>query len=355
MQCPLTPELWQRYQDTGDPEVIQHLASCASCRAEAEKLALFQTSLASLAACTLPGDIRQRMEKLDSQVHGQSLTCTDVQNELEAWRDGAVDPSRSFLIEDHLLVCPSCTHALEQAEMLTGILQALPIQDVPVAVAEQIARARAPWWQRLLPTPIPVFTRQLSVAATLAAGMVVAVALTFFSQQAAQTPYASLPMPSSVTQQPVVNVSPQSLAGSQIQPKEMTALRMPVQRLHRAHHRMHSTGLAIAGRQVRSSMPQQTRGTVMVQHTDMASKPAPAHPTVTVVASRVPEIAPTVAMPPVVASSEPQVEYSAERDMMAKALNERMTEIDDLTAAASEKVRRDVDRPRWASLSSGLQ
>lgn len=170
MRCPITPELWQNYSDTGDVRVAEHLAICATCRAEAARFALLGASLASLPVQAAPAEVSARLRELEAVTRGQALTCRETLTLLEAWREGELAAAQAFLLEDHLLGCDPCSMALARAEALTVALHTLPRIEAPVAVAERIALGRIPWWQRLLPSAPTSWSRQFSYAvATMAA------------------------------------------------------------------------------------------------------------------------------------------------------------------------------------------
>ncbi len=70
---------------------------------------------------------------------------------LEAWREGELDATQTFLMDDHVLWCDPCAIEVERAERLGVLLHELPEVYVPAAVAERIRAAQVPWWERLLP------------------------------------------------------------------------------------------------------------------------------------------------------------------------------------------------------------
>ena len=172
MQCPLTPERWQQYHDTGDAQVKAHLANCARCRAVADEFSAIQRSLASLPVYEAPSNISEHFSLLESSVAGQAFDCRATRTHLEAWRASALDSVQSFLLEEHLFACASCAGELARAEALSTVLQTLPVLDVPLAVAERIAAGRIPWWKRLLsPIPTPALAPRMALAGSLAMGL----------------------------------------------------------------------------------------------------------------------------------------------------------------------------------------
>jgi hypothetical protein len=154
VRCPLTPDRWQAYCDTGDTQVAQHLTSCPACRAEAERLRSLTALLGSLPTQEAPAAVRREMAALDSATAGRTLSCAEALDLLEPYREGALNAARAFLVADHLLWCRACSLALAQAEAVSEALWTLPSVAVPDAVAERVAIGRLPWWQRLLPTPV---------------------------------------------------------------------------------------------------------------------------------------------------------------------------------------------------------
>lgn len=226
MQCPLTPERWQQYHDTGDPAVARHLASCATCRAEDEKLARLQDALASLSVYQVPRTVTQRMAALNTEVGEQSLTCTDTLHLLEAWRDGELDAARAFLVEDHLLGCMPCSEALAQADILTEALRALPALEAPAVIAERIAQARIPWWKRLLPAPAPSlsWTRQFAMASGIAAAMMLLLGSPLRTPPVAHAPQGG---PRTVAEQPMIGTGVAEAAVTAVPTVKTPAPRIP--------------------------------------------------------------------------------------------------------------------------------
>lgn len=192
MQCPITPELWQHYRDTGDVQVKQHLATCARCRAEAAQFAVLQSSLASLAMPAAPAAVALRVREMAQATQGHALSCRETLTLLEAWREGELPAPQAFLLEDHLLWCAPCSTALVQAEAVTTLLRDLPRMTAPDAVAERIAHGRLPWWQRLPLAPPPSWSRQFSyVVATMAACLLFVLASTLLTPTMVENPSPS--------------------------------------------------------------------------------------------------------------------------------------------------------------------
>lgn len=212
-RCTRTVEYSQGMPDTGDPQVARHLSVCPECRAEADKYQRLAALLATLPAMPVPVQASATLDALARTTAERSLTCDETLALLEAWREGAVDRVQTFLVEDHLLWCEPCARALARAEQITGLLQTLPPLNVPDAVAERIAHARLPWWQRVLPAPAPTLSRQWGFAGALSAAALVLVVLLSRAigpgMQVAQKPELSVPTPSTYVQpKPVVPPTP---------------------------------------------------------------------------------------------------------------------------------------------------
>lgn len=163
MQCPQTPEYWQRYLETGDPQAARHLEYCDACRQEVARAEQLPDVLLRLPLLDAPEKISADVQYLAQTITGQQLTCAETLGLLEAWREGELDAQQAFLVEEHLLWCEPCTVALEQADLLTAVLRELPALEAPASIAEQLAAARRPWWQRLLPDLRPAW-QQLAPA-----------------------------------------------------------------------------------------------------------------------------------------------------------------------------------------------
>jgi hypothetical protein len=187
MRCPITPELWQQYQDTGNSQVAHHLASCTACRAKVAEFTRLQAALDGLPALAAPAGIAARLSALAATTPEQQYTCAETLTRLEAWRDGALEQTAAFLVEDHLLWCDPCAQQLAIAETLTDELHQLPRETPPLVIAERIAAARLPWWQRLVPAT-PAWSRSFSLAAGLAAAVLLVCGLSLLMQ----TPSAQL-------------------------------------------------------------------------------------------------------------------------------------------------------------------
>lgn len=299
MQCPITPELWQHYQDTGDDQVAAHLASCDSCRAEAGRLTALEQALASLKVATVPGAMMQRLQALHDATQTESLTCTETLTLLEAWREDELPRAQAFLVEDHLLWCEPCTAALAQAELLTTALRTLPMLEAPAVIAERIAQARVPWWQRLLPAPAPSWSRQFGVAAGLAAALML-----MFGSVLQSPRLASLPEHQAVT--PVNGTATNKL----VVPETYEPVVATVATV--AHTSTSAVAHATTQRQIRGSRVVPTTGSD--QHTIEKKTPTPIIP-VSVPKNAVPEAPatddPVIAVQPGVPDTEDRVRVSS--------------------------------------------
>jgi len=163
--------IWLNDAPDADSQGGDHLASCASCRAEADQVARLRQAMQALLQQDAPAEVGARLQQLTAATEGRSLECEETLELLESYRDGLLTPEISFLVDDHLLWCPSCAEALEAADELTGALRALPQLTPPESIAERIALARLPWWQRLWTAPAPSwgFGRLLQVGGAMAA------------------------------------------------------------------------------------------------------------------------------------------------------------------------------------------
>ena len=177
MLCPDISEFWQRYLEQGDPQAARHLQYCAACRREVERATQLPYALSQLPALDTPSDLPERMQTLAEATSGQTLACAEAQSLLDAWREGGLDARRAFLMEDHLLCCEACAVELERADQLATALHSNPAYEPPAAIAERIAAARVPWWQRLLPDCRPAWGRLAPVVGGLAAAAAVMMAL----------------------------------------------------------------------------------------------------------------------------------------------------------------------------------
>jgi predicted anti-sigma-YlaC factor YlaD len=171
-----------------DPMMVQqHSAACTSCRNICTQLSHLHAALSTLPDMQASSRVTSALSELAAATAEQTLTCDHTLELLEAWRAGELDAATAFLVEDHLLWCEACSQAAEAAEILSEVLLAMPELASPAAVAERIAHARLPWWQRLLPAPLPNFTWQgvRTVGALAAAAAVFAV---FVSTQRTPAP-----------------------------------------------------------------------------------------------------------------------------------------------------------------------
>lgn len=188
MRCPKNPKLDMHEED---PRWTDHLASCASCRFEADRSAQLQTVLQSLPQPEAPVAVAMRLHQLAAATDRQSLECAEALELLEPYREGFLDDAQTFLVEDHLLWCTSCAAALETADSLTLALRALPQMTPPDAIAERLATARVPWWQRLWTAPAPSWNlgRLLQVGGVMA---VVALCFAMLTKTQPKKDYAKL-------------------------------------------------------------------------------------------------------------------------------------------------------------------
>lgn len=175
MRCTYAAIIWPHGVPDADPAWARHLTTCAVCRAEAEADARLQALLAQLPEMAPPAALRDTLTLLDAEVRGQTLTCAQTVDLLEPWREGALERVQAFLVEDHLLVCPTCAQALADSQRLTTLLRTLPALEPPAVIAERIAAARVPWWKRAFRLPSVEWTRQVGLAVGAAAVLLFAV------------------------------------------------------------------------------------------------------------------------------------------------------------------------------------
>ena len=145
MKCPLTARDWQEYTETGDVRIKQHLAGCAACRVRASEYDSLHAVLAAMPVVKSPAVAAPQSAPVGE------INCAEFRTMLEAWREGELDATKTFLMDDHLLWCDPCAIEVERAERLGVLLHELPEVYVPAAVAERIRAAQVPWWERLLP------------------------------------------------------------------------------------------------------------------------------------------------------------------------------------------------------------
>lgn len=169
MRCPFTDELHIDALNTGDPRVAEHLASCPACRDEWARQQRLQAMLAALPEIEAPAAVAERMQQ--TALPTAALTCDEALELLEAYREDALTAVQAFLVDEHLLWCPACAAELEAADRLGALLAALPEEPAPAAIAERIAVARQPWWQRLLPQA-PAWGMGFAAAAMLLVALV---------------------------------------------------------------------------------------------------------------------------------------------------------------------------------------
>jgi len=309
MNCPLTSEIWQRYQETGDSRVANHLASCAACREEAGQFARLQHTLSTLPAHDAPAAVAARLQCLDADTREQAMTCKEVRAVLEAWLDGALEPAKSFLVEDHLLWCQPCAVEVTRAEALLVTLRDLPQLTAPDAIAERLEQARVPWWQRFFPTPAPVWSRQFALAAGLA-GLVLVLLSSTLVMQIAHKP--TLPTVANMTIQPnITNIAPNKSADAG-PTEEATEPTAPQQRSTvQQHHPRHPV--------IVPADETDTEPAVVIPDSPMAIKPPPSIPD-----SFGPKAPPPVQQPVTVDknfATGHTVKYEARETIVAAAIN----------------------------------
>ncbi len=169
MRCPQDSEFWQRYVEDGNPEAARHLQHCAACRQEAARAAGMSEMLSLLPEIASAQAVTARFRLLAQATTGRQFTCTDALAALEAWCEGDLDAPQSFLVNDHLFWCHACAEEFTRAERLAMALRALPALPPPAVIAERLAAARLPWWQRMLQPVQPIWDRLAPAAGVFAA------------------------------------------------------------------------------------------------------------------------------------------------------------------------------------------
>jgi hypothetical protein len=113
------------------------------------------------------------------------MRCQDINDLLESYIDGDLDPGRCGDVEAHLGGCPACRKALESARQIAFELRALPPEACPENVTDRVrerigrrdARPRSGLTSRFLRRALPAGRPVLRTAAVLLA---LAVVLTYF-------------------------------------------------------------------------------------------------------------------------------------------------------------------------------
>jgi|GEM_PF-1773574 len=170
MQCS-DKKIWLSDVPDADPRWADHLVSCVSCRTEARVAGRLRQAMQALPMQDAPAKVGVRLQERLAATGDRRLGCDETLELLEPYREGLLAAAETFLVEDHLLWCASCAEELETADMLAGAMRALPQLAPPESIAQRIALARVPWWQRLWTTPAPSwsFGRLLRAGGAMAA------------------------------------------------------------------------------------------------------------------------------------------------------------------------------------------
>lgn len=219
MQCD-SAKIWLSDAPDADSRWSDHLASCARCRAEADRAAQLHQVMQTLPQVETPAALAGDLQQMAAATATRNLECAETLDLLESYREGLLTTAESFLVEDHLLWCRSCAEALEVADQLTTVLRALPQMVPPDSIAERLAQARLPWWQRLWTAPAPSWSlrRLLQVGGAMAAAALLFAVMTNLPEKAnrdiathpgAKTPPVMNPAPSGGDP---VNANPGSVA-----------------------------------------------------------------------------------------------------------------------------------------------
>lgn len=69
----------------------------------------------------------------------QDLTCTEVQDTLEAYLDDALDADTSASVASHIQSCATCQNEVRFAQAVSGALHELPKSDPPSEIFDAVA------------------------------------------------------------------------------------------------------------------------------------------------------------------------------------------------------------------------
>ncbi len=69
----------------------------------------------------------------------QDLTCTEVQDTLEAYLDDALDADTSASVASHIQSCATCQDEVRFAQAVSGVLHELPKPDPPSEIFDAVA------------------------------------------------------------------------------------------------------------------------------------------------------------------------------------------------------------------------
>lgn len=274
MQCPQNPESWQQYLEQGDPAMLRHLSLCAACRHEVERAARVPEVLSQLPEIEAPESLTARFQVLAQVTSGRQFTCADTLSVLEAWRDGDLDAPQSFLVAEHLLWCAACAEVLAHAEALTTALRAIPALSPPAVIAERIAAARLPWWQRMLQPISPVWNRLAPASVGIFAAAALLLACILNAPLAPPvTGVPSLPplQPAGLIARVPANISPMPGVSTILQPT-LTVVATSIPRLFAEVSPARNIAEDNGSRAQRASTNTPSR---RQKNTDMASVPTP--------------------------------------------------------------------------------
>lgn len=68
------------------------------------------------------------------------LQCREVVDLLTAYFDGDLDPNERVLLEQHLLMCESCSTYVDQLRTSISLTGRLQPEDVPAPVMDRLLR-----------------------------------------------------------------------------------------------------------------------------------------------------------------------------------------------------------------------
>ena len=101
----------------------------------------------------------------------QDLTCTEVQDTLEAYLDDELDANTHATVASHVASCPTCQDEIRFAQAISGALHELPKPEPPPAVfdaVEDYVRAHPDKGPKWLNRVFQLFTFSGDLTASLA-------------------------------------------------------------------------------------------------------------------------------------------------------------------------------------------
>jgi predicted anti-sigma-YlaC factor YlaD len=147
--------------------IEEHLLSCATCRAQAEKLFAVSGLMHNLPVMETPPTMRESVDMLATAVGDSQITCETALPMIELYRDGMLNSTDSFLLEDHLLWCEPCASVLEQSAIVSGLLSEMPQIDPPAEIAARVRLTKPPLWTKKFITRVAGIAAVAAIALTV--------------------------------------------------------------------------------------------------------------------------------------------------------------------------------------------